>query len=86
MGPDAVFMAGGTLVMRDVNAGTAASRIVRSADPALREIRATGDGFPTGDRHERRLPAPAASHHPCGDEFKSGRSPRKFGDRDPTVR
>lgn len=48
MGPDAVFMAGGTLVMRDVNAGTAASRIVRSADPALTEIRATGDGFSLG--------------------------------------
>ena len=48
MGPDSVFMAGGTLVMRDVNAGTAASRIVRSADPALREIRATGDGFSIG--------------------------------------
>lgn len=48
MGPDAVFMAGGTLVMRDVNAGASASRIVRSADPALTDIRATGDGFSLG--------------------------------------
>ncbi|MGL4439406.1 MAG: FAD binding domain-containing protein [Bosea sp. (in: a-proteobacteria)] len=48
MGPDAVFMAGGTLVMRDINAGTSASRIVRSADPVLTEIRATGDGFSLG--------------------------------------
>jgi len=48
MGSDAVFMAGGTLVMRDVNAGTSASRIVRSADPAMRHIRATGDGFSLG--------------------------------------
>ncbi len=48
MGPDAVFMAGGTLVMRDINAGTSASRIVRSSDPALTDIRATGDGFSIG--------------------------------------
>ncbi|MFM9975035.1 MAG: FAD binding domain-containing protein [Beijerinckiaceae bacterium] len=48
MGPDAVFMAGGTLVMRDVNAGTAAGRIVRSVDPALLDIRATSDGFSIG--------------------------------------
>jgi CO/xanthine dehydrogenase FAD-binding subunit len=48
MGPDAVFMAGGTLVMRDVNAGESASRIIRSADPAITEIRATGDGFSIG--------------------------------------
>lgn len=48
MGPDAVFMAGGTLVMRDVNAGTSAQRIVRTADPVLREIRTTGDGFSLG--------------------------------------
>jgi CO/xanthine dehydrogenase FAD-binding subunit len=48
MGPDAVFMAGGTLVMRDVNAGISAGRIVRSADPALKEIRATSDGFSIG--------------------------------------
>jgi CO/xanthine dehydrogenase FAD-binding subunit len=48
MGPDAVFMGGGTLVMRDVNAGMVPARIVRSADPALTEIRATGDGFSIG--------------------------------------
>lgn len=48
MGSDAVFMGGGTLVMRDINAGTVPARIVRSADPALSEIRATGDGFSIG--------------------------------------
>ena len=48
MGPDAVFMAGGTLVMRDVNAGTAAARIVRSSDPVLREIRSMGDSVTVG--------------------------------------
>jgi CO/xanthine dehydrogenase FAD-binding subunit len=48
LGSDAVFMGGGTLVMRDVNAGTSARKIVRSADPALGQIRASGDGFTIG--------------------------------------
>jgi CO/xanthine dehydrogenase FAD-binding subunit len=48
MGADAIFMAGGTLVMRDVNAGVTATRIVRSSDPVLAEIRLTGDGVTIG--------------------------------------
>ncbi len=39
MGSDAIFMGGGTLVMREVNAGATATRIVRSTDPALADIR-----------------------------------------------
>ena len=46
--PDAIFMAGGTLVMRDVNAGATATRIVRSTDPALADIRLAGDGVTIG--------------------------------------
>lgn len=48
MGGDAIFMAGGTLVMRDVNAGVTATRIVRSTDPVLSEIRLSGDGVVIG--------------------------------------
>jgi CO/xanthine dehydrogenase FAD-binding subunit len=48
MGADAIFMGGGTLVMRDVNAGVTATRIVRSTDPALTEIRLAGDGVTIG--------------------------------------
>jgi CO/xanthine dehydrogenase FAD-binding subunit len=48
MGADAIFMAGGTLVMRDVNAGVTATRIVRSSDPALADIRLSGDGVTIG--------------------------------------
>ncbi len=48
MGPDAVFMAGGTLVMRDINAGTALQRIVRTMDPVLMDIRALGDTVTVG--------------------------------------
>ena len=48
MGAAAIFMAGGTLVMRDVNAGVTATRIVRSSDPALADIRLTGDGVTIG--------------------------------------
>lgn len=43
LGQDAVFLAGGTVVMRDVNAGTAAARLVRTTDPALTAIRTGGD-------------------------------------------
>ncbi len=39
LGSGAVFLAGGTIVMRDVNAGTAPPRIVRTTDPSLAEIR-----------------------------------------------
>jgi CO/xanthine dehydrogenase FAD-binding subunit len=48
MGADAIFMAGGTLVMRDVNAGVTATRIVRSSDPTLTDIRLSGDGVTIG--------------------------------------
>jgi CO/xanthine dehydrogenase FAD-binding subunit len=48
MGADAIFMAGGTLVMRDVNAGVTATRIVRSTDPALMDVRLSGDGVTIG--------------------------------------
>jgi CO/xanthine dehydrogenase FAD-binding subunit len=48
MGSDAIFMAGGTLVMRDVNAGVSATRLVRSTDPALTDIRLSGDGITIG--------------------------------------
>jgi CO/xanthine dehydrogenase FAD-binding subunit len=48
MGADAIFMAGGTLVMRDVNAGVTATRIVRSSDPILADIRLSGDGITIG--------------------------------------
>ncbi len=48
MGSDAIFMAGGTLVMRDVNAGVTATRIVRSSDPVLADIRLSGDGITIG--------------------------------------
>jgi CO/xanthine dehydrogenase FAD-binding subunit len=48
MGSDAIFMAGGTLVMRDVNTGTTAARIVRSTDPVLADIRLSGDGVAIG--------------------------------------
>ena len=43
MGQGAAFLGGGTVLMRDVNAGEAPARIVRTTDPALNEIRASGD-------------------------------------------
>lgn len=39
----AAYMGGGTIVMRDVNAGVAPDRIVRAKDPALTAIRVSGD-------------------------------------------
>jgi CO/xanthine dehydrogenase FAD-binding subunit len=48
MGADAIFMGGGTLVMRDVNAGVTATRIVRSTDPQLADVRLSGDGVTIG--------------------------------------
>lgn len=39
----AAYMGGGTVLMREVNAGTAPARIVRTTDPALVEVRASGD-------------------------------------------
>jgi CO/xanthine dehydrogenase FAD-binding subunit len=48
MGRDAVYLGGGTIVMRDVNAGTAPARVLRTTDPALREVRVSGDAATLG--------------------------------------
>ncbi|MBL4918091.1 FAD binding domain-containing protein [Szabonella alba] len=42
------YMGGGTVLMRGVNDGSVQGRLLRSTDPALRAIRATGDGFTLG--------------------------------------
>ena len=44
----AAYLGGGTIVMREVNAGTAAPRILRTTDPALAEIRLSGDTVTLG--------------------------------------
>lgn len=44
----AAYLGGGTVLMRDVNAGTAPGRIVRTGDPALAEIRVQGEGVSLG--------------------------------------
>ena len=44
----AAYMGGGTVLMREVNAGTAPARIVRTTDPALVEVRASGDMITLG--------------------------------------
>lgn len=43
MAPGAAFLGGGTILMREVNAGDVPARIVRTTDPALAEIRPAGD-------------------------------------------
>lgn len=49
MGNDSRFLAGGTLVMRDVNAGDQSfNRIIRSTDPALTSIHSVGDRISVG--------------------------------------
>jgi CO/xanthine dehydrogenase FAD-binding subunit len=48
LGAGAVYLGGGTIVMRDMNAGLVQGRVVRSTDPALSQIRAAGDGFDIG--------------------------------------
>ena len=48
LGPDTAYLAGGTILMREVNAGRAANRIVRTTDPTLRDIRSTGDTVTLG--------------------------------------
>jgi CO/xanthine dehydrogenase FAD-binding subunit len=46
---NARFLGGGTIVMRDVNEGDQSfDIIVRSTDPAFREVRSGGDGFVLG--------------------------------------
>jgi CO/xanthine dehydrogenase FAD-binding subunit len=44
----AAYLGGGTLVMRDVNAGTAPERLVRATDPDLAAIRVSGDSVHLG--------------------------------------
>lgn len=46
--PGAAYMGGGTIVMRDVNAGVAPERIVRARDPGLTAIRVSGDAVSLG--------------------------------------
>jgi CO/xanthine dehydrogenase FAD-binding subunit len=48
LGSDGTFLGGGTLVMRDVNAGAVQGRILRTADPALRRIAPGMDGVEIG--------------------------------------
>jgi CO/xanthine dehydrogenase FAD-binding subunit len=48
MGQGAAFLGGGTVLMRDVNAGTAPARIVRTTDPGLRGVRTGGDMVTVG--------------------------------------
>jgi CO/xanthine dehydrogenase FAD-binding subunit len=48
LGPDGVYLGGGTIVMRDVNAGQVQGRVVRSTDAALSQIRPTGDAVEVG--------------------------------------
>lgn len=48
LGPDGTYLGGGTLVMRDVNAGAIQGRILRTGDPALRQVRASYDTVEIG--------------------------------------
>lgn len=48
LGSGDVYLGGGTIVMRDLNAGLLQGRVVRSTDPALSQIRAVGDGVEIG--------------------------------------
>jgi CO/xanthine dehydrogenase FAD-binding subunit len=48
MGADSAYVGGGTVLMRDVNAGEAPPRLVRATDPALTELRAMGDRVTLG--------------------------------------
>jgi CO/xanthine dehydrogenase FAD-binding subunit len=48
IGFDGTYLGGGTLVMRDVNAGTVQGRILRVSDPALRRITPAMDGIEIG--------------------------------------
>ncbi|MCA3382608.1 MAG: FAD binding domain-containing protein [Roseomonas sp.] len=47
-GGDAVYLGGGTILMREINAGLVQGRIIRSTDPVLKQIRQSGDGFEIG--------------------------------------
>jgi CO/xanthine dehydrogenase FAD-binding subunit len=48
LGQSGVFLGGGTVVMRSVNAGEVSGRLVRVVDPAFAEIRAGGDTVQIG--------------------------------------
>lgn len=48
LGMDGAYLAGGTVLMRGVNAGEVQGRIVRSLDPGLRAIAPAGDGLRIG--------------------------------------
>jgi CO/xanthine dehydrogenase FAD-binding subunit len=48
LGSGGTFLGGGTLVMRGVNAGTVQGRIVRTTDPALRNIAPAGEAIRIG--------------------------------------
>jgi len=48
LGADGTYLGGGTLVMREVNAGNLRGRILRSSDPALRRIAPAADGVEIG--------------------------------------
>jgi CO/xanthine dehydrogenase FAD-binding subunit len=48
MGSDCTYLGGGTLVMREVNAGNVQGRILRSSDPVLRQVRASLDSVELG--------------------------------------
>jgi CO/xanthine dehydrogenase FAD-binding subunit len=48
LGSGSAYLAGGTLVMRAVNAGTAPERILRTTDPGLGAIRIAGDTVTLG--------------------------------------
>ncbi|MEO1200603.1 MAG: FAD binding domain-containing protein [Pseudomonadota bacterium] len=48
IGPDSVYLGGGTVLMRDVNSGYGPPRLVRATDPSLRQINALGDRVTLG--------------------------------------
>lgn len=48
MNTDSSYMGGGTVLMRDVNAGEAPPRLIRATDPALTDIRTMGDRVTIG--------------------------------------
>lgn len=48
LGQGGIYLAGGTVVMRGVNAGEVQGRIIRSQDPGLQGISATADGVRIG--------------------------------------
>lgn len=48
MGADSAYMGGGTVLMRDVNAGNAPPRLVRTSDAALTDLRTMGNRIVMG--------------------------------------